>query len=328
MIKYPYSQEREYQRFVKQVFTACTSFVHGSVFPKLSGWILVRKDEEPEEETQESSEIEALIIAILLLSRVSLYGRSQIVNFAKSISSMTAKEVQDYISKTYGIKIPYFEKKAKLLDWVSAQVSAVNNRVEKYVNDVDATVRDGLSKQKTKLAIESEVKNLSEKLILASGAISGNGTGNLMAETERGMLEDANIHKYAWITQKDGRVRPEHAARQGKIFDWNKPPSDGHPGQPFLCRCVAAPVIEVGDKVEISISPRNAYDLTIYRKGVMPEQRPERDKKYAAILRSGKMTSQEIKQLALDPNAATQIYQNIITSGRLSASDMLKKGAK
>jgi SPP1 gp7 family putative phage head morphogenesis protein len=45
----------------------------------------------------------------------------------------------------------------------------------------------------------------------------------------------------------DDRVRPLHADRQGLIFRWDKPPSDGHPGMAIRCRCVADPVIDLDD---------------------------------------------------------------------------------
>ena len=56
------------------------------------------------------------------------------------------------------------------------------------------------------------------------------------------------VKHYIWRTSQDERVRPSHAARNGKRFAWNKPPPDGHPGQPIQCRCDADP--EVSDLLE------------------------------------------------------------------------------
>jgi SPP1 gp7 family putative phage head morphogenesis protein len=46
-----------------------------------------------------------------------------------------------------------------------------------------------------------------------------------------------------WSTQLDERVRPLHENREGQVFSWDDPPSDGHPGFPPGCRCVAAPYV-------------------------------------------------------------------------------------
>jgi hypothetical protein len=49
---------------------------------------------------------------------------------------------------------------------------------------------------------------------------------------------------YIWRTQGDGKVRPEHAANDGKIFAWDHPPPTGHPGEDYGCRCWAEPYIQ------------------------------------------------------------------------------------
>lgn len=44
---------------------------------------------------------------------------------------------------------------------------------------------------------------------------------------------------YIWRTQEDNRVRPSHAANNGKVFSYNKIPPTGHPGEDYYCRCYA-----------------------------------------------------------------------------------------
>ena len=53
---------------------------------------------------------------------------------------------------------------------------------------------------------------------------------------------------YIWRTAEDGRVRPSHAALNGKFIRWDDPPLvDGryraHAGQIFNCRCYPEPVV-------------------------------------------------------------------------------------
>ena len=61
--------------------------------------------------------------------------------------------------------------------------------------------------------------------------------------------------KYIWHTMGDGHVRPEHAARNGQIFDFDKPPEGGNPGQAPNCRCWAEPIKE--EKEYDSLYDRN-----------------------------------------------------------------------
>lgn len=61
--------------------------------------------------------------------------------------------------------------------------------------------------------------------------------------------EEAGIRQYRWSTSRDERVRSSHAALEGQVFSWSRPPvtnaagDRNHPGEDFQCRCVAIPVI-------------------------------------------------------------------------------------
>lgn len=48
--------------------------------------------------------------------------------------------------------------------------------------------------------------------------------------------------RYVWRTVGDDRVRPVHAALEGRSFTWAAPPAEGHPGTAPGCRCWAEPV--------------------------------------------------------------------------------------
>lgn len=53
--------------------------------------------------------------------------------------------------------------------------------------------------------------------------------------------QEAGYTHYIWRTSGDGRVRSSHAANEGRIFAWGNPPSTGHPGEDYGCRCRAEP---------------------------------------------------------------------------------------
>lgn len=60
---------------------------------------------------------------------------------------------------------------------------------------------------------------------------------------------------YVWRTRGDGKVRPSHAANDGKIFAWDDPPPTGHPGEDYGCRCTAEPFLaNIDERIEITLS--------------------------------------------------------------------------
>lgn len=63
-------------------------------------------------------------------------------------------------------------------------------------------------------------------------------------KTSEETAENHSTARYIWRTRGDGKVRPEHAANDGKIFAWDNPPPTGNPGEAFGCRCWAEPYKE------------------------------------------------------------------------------------
>lgn len=57
----------------------------------------------------------------------------------------------------------------------------------------------------------------------------------------KAMAEERPATHYIWRTSGDDKVRPSHAANNGKIFAWDNPPETGHPGEDYNCRCRAEP---------------------------------------------------------------------------------------
>ena len=73
--------------------------------------------------------------------------------------------------------------------------------------------------------------------------IARDQTTKLIGQLTEARHRQANIAEYRWSTSADERVRPTHAANNGKIFRWDTAPATGHPGSEILCRCVAIPII-------------------------------------------------------------------------------------
>jgi len=73
--------------------------------------------------------------------------------------------------------------------------------------------------------------------------IARDQTLKLNGQLTRVRQQNAGIGSYIWTTSGDERVREEHGALDGEQFSWDNPPSVGHPGEDFQCRCTAYPVI-------------------------------------------------------------------------------------
>jgi SPP1 gp7 family putative phage head morphogenesis protein len=81
--------------------------------------------------------------------------------------------------------------------------------------------------------------------------IASDQIGKLNGELNQLRQTNLGVRRYRWSTSQDERVRHDHAALEGTIQEWKKPPvvnqrtgERGHPGQPVRCRCSAIPIID------------------------------------------------------------------------------------
>ncbi|BDP42912.1 hypothetical protein DAETH_28810 [Deinococcus aetherius] len=105
--------------------------------------------------------------------------------------------------------------------------------------EVQAAIRDGLERGQGLDQIARRIRERTSVSRSRATLIARNEVGNAAGFAMRESQKEAGCTHYVWRTASDSRVRPEHKARNGKVFAWDRPPSDGHPGEPFNCRCVA-----------------------------------------------------------------------------------------
>jgi SPP1 gp7 family putative phage head morphogenesis protein len=88
----------------------------------------------------------------------------------------------------------------------------------------------------------TEVTESRAKLIARTETARANTALNLARSTSVGSTQ------YVWRTSGDADVRPSHRKMNGKVFEWNDPPTledgmTGHPGTFPNCRCYAEPIL-------------------------------------------------------------------------------------
>lgn len=82
--------------------------------------------------------------------------------------------------------------------------------------------------------------------------IARDQTSKMNAAFNKTRQTSLGIDRYVWQTSGDERVREEHAANDGEVFRWDRPPVTGHPGDDVNCRCVPVPYFDL-DEMEREI---------------------------------------------------------------------------
>lgn len=143
--------------------------------------------------------------------------------------------------------------------WVRENLDLIGSleaeSLRKLRDELTRLIADGVPEEEIEERLIAFLNKQAEvetnRAVLIGSDQVGKLNGRLMEYWQR----SAGITHYRWQTMMDDRVRPLHRDRQGLIFRWDNPPSDGHPGMAIRCRCVADPVIDLdGYGVEPRVS--------------------------------------------------------------------------
>lgn len=111
----------------------------------------------------------------------------------------------------------------------------------------------------------SYISSLEDMTYERAKTIAVDQTNKMHSMVTQARQSALGIEEYIWRTAKDQRVvgnpsglypvgNPKHGnhfEREGKVFRWDEPPADGHPGWAIRCRCHAEPIIDY-DKLRLN----------------------------------------------------------------------------
>ena len=243
------SLEREYARelvkYVRKVRDICKQHIPAMVDAAM--WNAIHADDWTEEQTEEidkdiTAEEEAAIMAIILamFNRVKTFNRRQQENIFRSIFGSTPKEIskEDY------------EKIRQI--WVNQNIELIHSIDRRTLESIRYALSENIIRAvDRKILIEElteSIMHMAEVNEKRAALIACDQVGKLNSQLAQLEQMNQGVDSYIWVTMGDSRVRPAHAARQGKRFAWDDPPSDGHPGWAIRCRCTSSPCYDT-DKI-------------------------------------------------------------------------------
>ena len=240
-IQYPVSLEREYARglikYTRKIRDICKRHIPAMVDAAM--WNAIHADDWTEEQTEEidneiTAEEEAAIMAIILamFNRVKTFNRRQQESIFRSVFGAIPKEIskEDY-------------EKIKQI-WVNQNIELIHSIDRRTLESIRYALSENIIRAvDRKILIEElteSIMHMAEVNEKRAALIACDQVGKLNSQLTQLEQMSQGVESYIWQTMMDNRVRPEHAARQGKRFYWDDPPSDGHPGWSYRCRCSAA----------------------------------------------------------------------------------------
>jgi len=128
--------------------------------------------------------------------------------------------------------------------WLAENIALIKSIDAQYLDDVATFVKVAQAEGWSAARAGREIAAITGTPLSRAKLVARDQIATLNGQITQQRQTEAGVKRYRWSTSQDERVRPEHEALEGRIFDWNDPPAEGHPGEPINCRCVAIPVLD------------------------------------------------------------------------------------
>lgn len=248
--RYPFPWEREYQRYMKSVAADMRNAV-------MQNWpqVQILLESNPLRSDGLEDDIQRVMNGIwqTFSFKFTEAGiKSNVQRLGRGIGGYNANEFREVMRSALQVDIFLYEPHLNdLLDmWVTENVQRIKSIPSKYFFEVESLVREAMVKGLLTEDIRKKIEDRYGINERHARLIARDQTGKINLQLTRHRQTSIGIEEYLWRTHKDERVRQEHRLRDGKIFRWDAPPYDGHPGEPIQCRCIAEPVIDL-DKISV-----------------------------------------------------------------------------
>lgn len=136
--------------------------------------------------------------------------------------------------------------------WIDDYIQSSIKQNVSYIKSIESTfferisaiiyegVKNGTSMKEIRGQLVKQIGVSESKAQFLAVDQSGTIHGQLVAKRH----QDMGVKKFTWSDSNDERVRKIHKALDGQTYSYSEPPSEGLPGTPYRCRCVAIPVFD------------------------------------------------------------------------------------
>lgn len=164
--------------------------------------------------------------------------RTEVRNIGRQISAFQSAQLDRQLEAFLGFKIPTEQSdrvQRAVAEWVDTNVRLIKNVPEKLVSDLDRTILEGISQGQRHEQIAKEIRKQFGFAEKRAKIIARDQVGKLYGQVNNQRQRDLGVSRYTWETVGDQRVRSEHVARDGNVYEWGELPPGEEPGQPILC---------------------------------------------------------------------------------------------
>ncbi len=243
----PRKFEREYRKNLRSFVTIARRLLDELLMPRLKE--LEASAGQVQDHADAFDDDVSNILQVARGSFEELTGRERVNSPEEMAAKVTAQQKSATIKQFKGLLgVDIFVDDAGVANivrpFITENVKLIKSVSDRYFDEVETLVLRNFSAGQRAEVVRDEIIKRTGVAQSRAKLIARDQIGKLWGNLNKHRQESLGVKQYKWRTSQDERVRTTHQLREGKIFSWNNPPPDGHPGQPIQCRCWAEPHLE------------------------------------------------------------------------------------
>lgn len=207
--------------------------------PESTGWF----------ETLRQAFLETLVLA----GTGAVQAAAIVQRVMSSVEDFNRTQFRAVLRSVYGVDIitnAPIELRAALDVFEATNISLIRSIPQQAVSQLQGKIVEAVRRGSTLKQLQAQIREEFDITDRRAKLIARDQIGKLNGQLTELRQEQIGVTEYTWRGILDARERPEHVAREGKVFSWAKPPDDGHPGEPINCRCTAEPKLPSWEEME------------------------------------------------------------------------------
>lgn len=245
---YPSAIEREYVKYLTSISHNITSEVQNrldSLKPYFNN--AIRQDSFSDLFSQWLEELLAAVLFFVDENQIKIF----VSDFLQQTNNFNKAQLHRILKKAYGVNIfinePHLVEVLKMFELENLKL--IKSIPTQYVDRLRFKIIEAVRKG---TRWENLAKDIQESFNIPKSRaelIARDQIGKLNGQLTKIRQQRLGITHYIWRGMLDERERELHVEREGVMFAWDNPPSDGHPGEPIRCRCYAEAVLPEIDEI-------------------------------------------------------------------------------
>lgn len=164
--------------------------------------------------------------------------------------AFNARELNRVFSSSLGVGLPAVEPFLDdfIVTAVRENVRRISSLAGSEFAEAEQTILSGFRRGSRFEEIAARIEGRFDIVENRARLIARDQIASLNGELNRLRQTNMGVESYIWRTSGDDDVRASHEELDGERFTWATGSSEGHPGEPIVCRCIAEPIL--GDLIE------------------------------------------------------------------------------